>query len=802
MPLKTFVFNQGLNTSADRSMLAPGELQLATGAYYKPGDTTRLWKLLGRSNWGTLASASRINTVALFKYDTAASDKLIVLSADGSLHTGALTTATTGSFTTLTTGLDTSGDMLSWVHYDDVWYLGNAINPNYALESDGTFRRMGMQANPGLLSTEDKSAGTLTERATTVAGTDWNYQSRILSANYTPDNYTYDTPEPYVSEKLDFTVSDFAADTGSGRYIIIRTNTGPISPGDPFTVKTDSADVYDVTLKVEVDEGSGFTTAYTQEIKKPVATGNITIPVTDGIDLANVEIRFSIQQTAGIFINQGTTRVFDIRITDAGNTGDFTPEFGYYYAVAEYDSARDLEAPFVASGPTRALAAVEGNAVELTFPPDVQNPLADIWRIYRTHDGGNVPDDLRLYDTAPIDAATYLDVFESGQNGIGNETPPQLKVQITESLAQYYKSNMPPKAMTKMVEYQNFLVGLTKTDPRALFYSLPAAPEYWPEIYTITDFPLQEHDTLKSMAVAGDLLVVGAAEAIIVINGLPEVESQAYANAYMTALKGAPGCVGPLAMTAYSLGGEPRVAWLSKFGLYETNGHQVWELTHDIDFGDYASADLSKAAVYWDSEEQLLYCMYDSNDDTYNDRFFTLHMSPEHRKGQGGNPKVTGPHYGQLTNIVGGAITADNEYHMYGADSAATGQVVNEKVGGVDATNAYSTASELPFDVKSARLYSEQLVEWAVDFPTIRHTDWSGQVALTWTVGRDDVGESSSVVNTITMDSQKSTKFVVARAGEWHELRMVHTGVALTGAMIHIQAQVQPMAETGDTQAS
>lgn len=75
-------------------------------------------------------------------------------------------------------------------------------------------------------------------------------------------------------------------------------------------------------------------------------------------------------------------------------------------------------------------------------------------------------------------------------------------------------------------------------------------------------------------------------------------------------------------------------------------------------------------------------------------------------------------------------------------------------------------------------------------------------LAITWTVGRDDIGESDSVVNTITMSAQKSTKFVVARSGEWHEIRFVHLGDTTTGGLTHMQFELTPMGESGDTQDS
>lgn len=801
MAVKTWPLNQGLNTSVDRSMAHPGELQSAIGAYYKPGDSMRLWKLAGRSVYGTLASAERIATIALFKYDTAANDKLVVYSADGTLHTSTLTTATTGSFTTLTTGLSTSGALMGWVHYDDVWYLGNGVDRNWAYESDGTFRAMGMQVPSAGLTGVVTSGTTGIVRASVAAGTNWYDKNSILDLN--TDTFTYCYTEGWGG-KGPFTLelTGFGANTDTDRVLSLKISMDTNAPTDGSGSAPTPSTSIGQTIKVEYDDGTGggYATIYDIKTTKPRALGTLTYAIADTIDTASMKVKITFAATNVFWNPRVTLRVYDCRFTDAGAAGDFAPDFGFYYAYSEYDSTRALESPYVES---QLIMFASGNAVTLTLPSAPINPLADTWRIYRTTDGGQIPGELRMIAEIPIGEATFFDTFAYAKDVAGTLVPGFLKVQVTESVAQYYPSNLPPPALQEMVEYQNFVVGLGEESPRTLYYSLPAFPESWPELYQITDFPLQEHDQLRALAVAGDLLIVGAKEAIVVINGLPEVDAQAYGSAYMTSLRGAPGCVGRLAMAAYSLGGEPRVAWISKFGVFETNGHQVWELSTTIDWSSLVGEDLSRAVLYWDPEEQLLYAAYDSTGNGYNDQFLTLHMAGAHRKDERGTPKITGPHYGQLANIIGGVVTADNAYHMYSADAAATGQVFNEKTGGVDASNSYSTLSVLPLDVKTGRNYSEELVEWAVDFPTVRHSSWGATpVAITWTFGRDDIGESDSVVNTITMSSQKATKFAVARSGEWAEVRITHYGITTTGNIVHLQGDVEVMGQTGDTQDS
>jgi len=61
-------FNQGLVTARDRAVLAPGELQEATGIEYAVGDTSRAWKLRGRSAFGAAGSAA-VKGVAVCNFD-------------------------------------------------------------------------------------------------------------------------------------------------------------------------------------------------------------------------------------------------------------------------------------------------------------------------------------------------------------------------------------------------------------------------------------------------------------------------------------------------------------------------------------------------------------------------------------------------------------------------------------------------------------------------------------------------------------------------------------------------------------
>jgi hypothetical protein len=332
---------------------------------------------------------------------------------------------------------------------------------------------------------------------------------------------------------------------------------------------------------------------------------------------------------------------------------------------------------------------------------------------------------------------------------------------------------------------------------------MPGEPEYWPVLYQVVDFPLKEHDKLTALGVAGDLLLVAAEEALIVINGLPELEAQSYARANMTVLRGAPGCVGPKAMVEYSLHGEPRVVYVSEQGIYETNGHTIRELSSDLDWANTVNlGTLQNTWMFWDKEDQIMKVGLDTTGDALPDREYWIHLADEHRK-QNGRPKITGPHYSSKTNEVGGRVP-DGRYRVYSLDNDSTGTVYHEKDGGTDSGNFYNTLSQVPLDARTGRIYGPQLHEWAVDFPTVRHTSWNNTaLAVSWIVGRDEIGESDTALNTMTISTQGQTKFVVARSGEWHEVRVQSTANAGAGASIgSFEHSAIPMNLQGDTQDS
>jgi hypothetical protein len=842
-------FNAGLNTAADRSYLAPGELTRATGIYYRPGDTERMWKILGRTSYGDAYGTAQSGIgVAYFAFDTVANDRLVVVNDNGEYHSSVVsaTDPTSGTFTTLTTGLNTGATGLTWAHFDDHWYFCDGKNRPLRMEPGGTVRPIGLYPplEAPVVSTELVTS--LSSRATTVT-TDGG------SGSWLNVTFGYDEPpaaqgsgnladyfrawlssaaianwDPYtqaitLNEERTYELSGWAADTAttdrrlhllwgvnvSGQQSDVGLGGGVGERQFPIFTYEGAAEpagrIYDFEVKMEISEDGGSTVArtvyswqasyaLTSSINAPLAT---SAPITDGIDLANVVVTITVKnQIDPTEMTPNLVQIFHTEITNAGWAGTISTEAGIHYAISEGIQEDGLIGPY---GPHSGLVTfTDINAVRLTLPSAQANPHATHWAIWRTIDASAPGSGYRFLEWVDISETSWNDPMTRPLNSTAGEPPPLMNI-----AGRYHQINYPPGVWTAITEYDTNMVALAAHAPRQLAYSYPSRPEWWPPFYVVTDFPLKEHDQLKALAVAGDLLIVGATANIIVVNGLPDAEDlKSLLTSKPTVLRGAPGCVGPYAMLGYSLHGEPRVMWVSEQGVYETNGNQVWEISTKLNWAAAVSqGNLDKTWLHWDRDLQIMEMGVDTDGDGLTDRSYYFHMSDEHRSGSGGRglPKITGPHYMNAANKVS-AQANDGRYRIYSLDNDETGEVFHEKDGGTDAGNFFNTLSEVPLDVVGARAYGPDLTEWAADFPTVRHTSWGATpMTMTWKVGRD-IGEEEDVTVTLTMSSQKQTKFAVARSGEWHEIRLVHNGDASTsGALGHIEFGPTIMGETGDT---
>lgn len=165
-----FVFNQGYVSSRDGTELSKGELVSGVGAFYKPGDPTRIWKEQGRRLFHTVQISGSVDglellifkegSVSLFDSDLpgqASVDKLVTL-VSGRLGYTAVSEdiGTTSIVSGIFNDAIGSGVLvptkLFRVHYNDVHYVSTLEGRPFAIDvsttTSGNIRRMGMLA-PG-----------------------------------------------------------------------------------------------------------------------------------------------------------------------------------------------------------------------------------------------------------------------------------------------------------------------------------------------------------------------------------------------------------------------------------------------------------------------------------------------------------------------------------------------------------------------------------------------------------------------------------------------------------------------------
>lgn len=772
-------FNQGICTSRDRADLAPGEAVGMTGLYYKPGDSVRAWKIPGRSQFGDTASAAKVKGLALCKYDTGGTDRLIAYS--GTAYYSA-TPGTTGSFASLVTGLSSSGTHLTSVHYNDRWYLGNGYDRNRVISAAGAVRIHGM-LEPAQAPTAAVSA---------VGGAASNFPT-TASSGFTNPALAYDSTGTYLSTYAyaqlaavgnnTTTWSGWASNTDANRRLYVKWGLAGALPELDGPSRT--AREYDVTVLIEYSVNSGSTWATLASYANrtsAIADTESSVAVTANSNL--------IQVRATLTYNNGTKsaalRIYNIVISSGSTVSTFSTTVGVYYALTEYDATNDLESPYVLSAKVTLSAQ---NTATLTLPSAALNSTATHWRIYRTTDGGTPPQDLRLIGQELISSTTFVDRFETYPKDIpGTLTLNLLKIQTDPDVsALYFTANGTPGAFVHMNAYGPFLIGLLPQFPRTLYYSLPGFPEYWPTIYQVESFPMPERDELVTTAVVGDTLMVAASEAMMAIDGLPEATGGFFQSATVRVLKGQPGCVGRYAMTAFSVEGEPRAAWVSPFGVHMTNGQTALRISDDIAWSEtFTQSVLSSCVLHWDRERSCLILAYDADGGGTNDRYFLIHMGTDQRKGNG-QPKWTGPHYGAIACMASGMVSGT--YRVFSGHTT-DGKVYLEwnTATGADASQAYS-GTQLPMIYTSGRSYDDE-DDIVIDWLNLRHTDWgTGQTAtLAWTTGTDDYGTSTSTTKTVALASQQGTEVFIGRSGEWHNYTLTHTGTG-TGALLDMRVR-------------
>lgn len=812
MPELNFGFNQGLVTARGRETLGPGELQTATGLYYKPGDQDRAHKIMGRSLFDDI-SAGIVKGLALCQFDAGGTDELVAF--HGTSYFGAPNPGATGTFGSLQGSLNSSATKLSAAHFDDKWFLANGYDRVKVLQRTGVVRDASMFPPTTLATfTTAASVAAIARPSTYNSNSGWvnpalAHDGGDGGTSTTPPallTFAHATASATAAAKT-CTWTGWASSTTSSRQLLVSCKLD----GATAVASSSFAGVagiisggFSVSLKLEVIGDTGGTrTIYNETRTAPHPDAFLVVVTPIAANSNAISVKGTFTYNTGTV--QATFRIHDIRIKAGGDQANFTPTAPFFYSVTEFDQNTGLES---APGPFAELNSTNfssKNSVTFTFPAPVNSNTTHFY-LYRTFEGGTPPQDLGRLDIIPVlDSAgaqitgvTYTDSFEPGKTVEDELFPivPLLRVpdRNTEEGELFYPRDLPIPTLSYITAWKGSLCGLSREFPRALRYSVAGFPESWPVIYVIEKFPLPEHDELVAILPCAETLLILAEGAVLTLTDLPQVLDGVFNAGEASPLRAAPGCVGQYAATAYSVAGEPRVAWVSTFGIYSSNGQTVWRLSDDLNWSAAVSvASLGTAVLHWDSERQVIVFAYDSDGGGTNDRFYLIHMAPEHQKANG-HPKITGPHYGSINCMASGVISGS--YRLY-SGHVSDGNVYLEGGAATDASSSYS-GTQVPLIPLTGRAYGD----WS-DFSAyrgnLRHTDFGfGETcSVVWRWGRDSgSAPTGTVTKTVSLYNQRGTDFFIGRSGEWAEMQITHTGSG-TGALLDCRVDIQGMEKSG-----
>lgn len=771
--------------------LDPGELVSMKGAFYRKNDPSQPWKMPGRALFGS-AGSSIVKGLAICQFDSGGTDKLL---ASISTKIVAATPGSTGTFADLITGLNASATRLTACHQDDRWYLGNGYDKNKVLMPAGTTRDMGMPTPQVALTAAVSSSSGV--RAAPTANT-----GSFVNPTFAYDgsgDATYSNGTLSLAGSVTHKWTTWGADATAGRSLYVRWSLAglPLS-GDTehFGGIGTGGDVdagYSATVLLEKSEdgGTNWSTVFTAT--RTSATSGIQSSVS-AIDNAHnssaVQFRATLTYNSGT--NSATLRIYDVAIQSGSTVTAFNTTGTMYYSYVYLYSPDDI--PGAPSETVAVAAFTSKNLVTLTrtetAPADATH-----WLIYRTVPGAaNTIDNLGLLATAPIAETVYYDTFNQDGSAFMDPT-----VQLTPVIPAMTVGDLSiprdtqPPAFVSMISWKGSIVGISRTNRRAIRYSEAGRAESFPEFYVVSSFPLDEHDGLVGQMAVGETLVLLCEGAVLALDDLPRVTDGQFNGADARPLKGHPGCVGEYAYTTFSVAGEPRGAWVSPFGVYVTNGTICACISTDLAWESEVSVPkLSNSVLRWDAKNLILWFEFDLDGDGLNDHEMPFHMAEAHSKGE--ERHKLGQPTPKATSCMASALIGSAHYRFSGHPS--NGSVYVEESGAVDA----STGANVLTRIRTGKI-SKQKVDLAIVKATLIHSDFgSGETAtLTATVYRDSANFSTSRTSSLSLQGHRGTTVGVGRSGEAMDFLVEHSGIG-QGGMWGVQVEVDGQGRSGSAE--
>lgn len=758
--------SKGLVTARTPNNLGEGELAVATGIWYPPGDVFTASKINGRVRLVPNFSF-RVDGLALCIFDNVVNTRLIAL-VNGELQQIAVEVDDAVSL--LSSG---HGSKLDSAHFNDSWVLVSGAK-NIVLHPDLTMSPLGLLPPTGNIAT--------------------SFSSDI---NFTfADSHLETGPAPWVDPAFAYNqdINLYAHPvylTTPGSNSIIFSWTISKALIDPLSIFF-AYSIYSVPGSFKVKFEYNIDLAGWVEFTETEHIGQnwedvlleMTIPAGLVTDADQVQVRVTPTRVSG-FILDDWFRLRSFYIIDS-SVGGATPEdieFGLIYLVTAWDSVRQIES--LPHPLNNGLFFKQDNVVTVTLDLSsiVVTPETTHLKIYRTSDGGNLLDAGYTGSMVPVGTDSWTDTNigtaqpTGGKDSPGGSVVPQVSVSSLQDQAPLavYRDEVPPP-FERITYYRGYMVGIPGAGQtggvgrRTLRYNVPGFLHSWPSLSVINSFPLRENDLLVDVVEAGQSLIIAAQGGMIRLDELPRTVLGTYITGESKQIQGAPGVVSEYCLAGCSVGNEPRAAWVSPYGIYHTNGYQFQRISDDIDWRLIRSDDMVNWSLHWDKERLCLVFAQDALG-----FYYLIHLDPMHAKGNG-QPKWTGPHFGSITSMHSGEV--GGQHVLYSGNPSGGVFIEDDPSSGMDDSNAFDQTGTVPL-IATGPITYQDWQDWVATSGRILHRGFtdSAAVQFKYTTTRDSSGKSRTKIISLKLGKDGWTQFEVGRSGSSHQWSLEHFGV-------------------------
>lgn len=307
---------------------------------------------------------------------------------------------------------------------------------------------------------------------------------------------------------------------------------------------------------------------------------------------------------------------------------------------------------------------VTDKAIIITRPTTV-NSDATHWALYGTATDGSFPTGSEISEVV-IATTTITDNRTSGAPTVDPVIPTGDEYDIVSAsiagLTTNVAKNGPPPTMETADVLEDSIYGWDVNNKSVIQYSVPDEIHQWPSFYKIR-FETKEEDEGVAVRTIGQIGVALMRDSAWRIQTLPVPEDSAFQpERVKTQIDGAFGCAGALAADTFSMGGGPRLAYISPDGgLIITDGYD-WGTVHD-DLNWEETFDVSKLSTARltnnPSEYRLEMTATEKSSGLVKQWFFHYHSTHLKEATQQGTVtfKVTGPVNLQATSKTRGLLS-------------------------------------------------------------------------------------------------------------------------------------------------